>query len=368
MSGQTNKRIFVFILISSTYCRDSETHSPAELNAGNSVTNPRSEVQTLISRPMRSTEVSSHATSRARTKQGQLCPQRCNGTRMTNPVRSSSCFHCTPCICEPYCEKYGICCPQVDEPWRPPPLERSQCRRDHRGIWIRHVVACNPDFPASKSRNLCESRAVARRRDTVLPVTSAESKVTYANIHCASCNDDDTTAIEWTVSCSHNQYFYNVVKDTQYDDLAIQAPEICQFSSLPLGRSEYHTCVPDPTPSLIISSCNLTGSWEEDDELTREACEEADWSKGDVVSVENQRFYANVMCALCNENIQDWARRTCYSSPTIVIRPATGLLQSNVHLRDSATVSTMTTCSNGQWKHPQVICELLDHLILNVSH
>ena len=367
--------IHLFMLISSALflaaSRRLEANFSEEAKPKISVAYPGSEGNTVItvSRARRSTgNTSSHATSRARAIQGQVCPQRCNGTQLMNPIRPRDCFQCVPCTCEPDCHKYGSCCPESGESWRPPPLERSQCRSDHfsKG-WVKHVVACDPDYPTGKTRNLCESKTVPRRRDTVLPVSSAETNITYANIYCAKCNHDDKTAVEWSFSCNHNQYFYHAVNNSQYDILAIQKPEICQSSSFTIKSLTLDGCRPDTTLSLVVSSCNITGGWKEHDELTREACEDADWSRGDIVSIAHKRFYANIMCALCNEDeriVLGTIDTMCMAPPPpIYLRPMTGLLQYKQQFGDSATISSLTGCSEDQWKHPQVTYNFFDCLL-----
>ena len=354
-------KLYLFVCVSNTYCtaasRSLETHSSLEPNTKTNANDHGNDGRTVIevSRAGQGTaNTNSQATARARAKQGQLCRRRCNGPKMIN-INARRCFRCVDCMCGPDCDKYGACCPQTGEPWRPPPIQRSQCRSDlSRAFGTRQVVTCDPDYPAGKTRDLCESKETFPKRDTLLPVTSAKTNVSFANVHCAKCNHDDENVIEWTFSCYHNQYFYHVVNDSQYADLAIQHPDLCHFSSLIKKRLILHHCAPDVELSRVISTCNVTERWSEADEDMREACEKADWTRGDIVSINNTRFYANAMCALCNGEAWALRRHSCGGQTSVLHRPTTGLIESQFSSEESVTTHSLTGCSEGQWKHPQV--------------
>ena len=365
MSGPTTDRILLLVLMvaacSQALNRRPDASSSGTTDPENSASAHSEDKKVLASSGTSSlADLSRHeATFIARHTQGDLCPERCNGTQLVNRMVTSRCMQCAPCTCLLFCETHGTCCPQVGEAWRPPALERSECRLDYDKVRVLHVLACHPHFPPGHTRDLCESRSSPRRRDTLIPVTSTVTNVTYANIHCAECNHDNQSVVPWTVVCRHNQHLYPAVNDTQYDDLALRHPDICRVSSYPADHLGYYTC-PSKRDIQVVSSCNSTGSWPAEDAVTRDGCEKSDWLRGDVVSVKGSRFYANVLCATCNEDPADLLDARCLTSRGIdqsetLVRTTTGLLEFDFdHHSPVYTVSTLTGCPQHQWKHPQV--------------
>lgn len=292
--------------------------------------------------------------------QGTVCPTRCNGTEKVNFPSSFRCLQCFPCSCASSCAKEGTCCPLDGHQWSPPPVERVQCKPNVGSENILHVVACDPDFPSSETRTLCQSKSLPRRRDTILPVTSTVSGVTYANKYCAMCNRDAESVVEWNTTCLHNQYLYNATNDTQYDERAMQMPHVCHFAKSD-SSIDHHRCDPAFYTQNAISACNVTGRWAEAKEHVREACERPDWSRGALVSVTESHVYSNVFCALCNE-YEFSSVSMCYlpshgahSNFGILVRSNTELLKRKFNTFLAVTPPpTLQPCPDGQWPHPRV--------------
>ncbi|KAK7108888.1 uncharacterized protein [Littorina saxatilis] len=299
----------------------------------------------------------------------RVCHHRCHGpSGSDSPADSEECLRCFPCTCEPYCDREGTCCPQEGQDWVPPATERSQCLVDFDEMSARvlSVVKCHPDFPAENDeRELCESKTLPRRRDTVLPVTSNSSFVTYTNMHCAACNHDNEDLAEWGVRCLHNQYLYDAMNDTDYDERAIQLPDLCGFTRNPLVRpADYHSC---SDLSLFsghaVSTCNVTGQWAVKDEDVRKACEESDSPRGAAVLIKNGGLYANAFCVMCNEDEESLLEHCLISgSPGFrvpdIIRTSTGLMFDTVVLTAIRT-RPRSDCSEGYWPHPEGECREL---------
>ncbi|KAK7111809.1 hypothetical protein V1264_011382 [Littorina saxatilis] len=300
--------------------------------------------------------------------QNRLCHERCNGTRHASPAYSEECWRCFPCTCSSYCDKEGTCCPQVGLDWVPPAIDKAECRHDfvEKNVGVLQVVKCHRAFPPGNERDLCESKTLPRRRDTVLPVTSNDSFVTYVNAHCAACNYDDEEAVEWGVRCLHNQYLYDAMNDARYDDSAIHMPDLCGFVRNPsIPFVDYHCC-PDLSSFTghAVSSCNVDGHWAETDEDVRKACEESQRSIGTTLLVKNGGLYANAFCARCNED--EWVSIHCkYGThwPDIVLL----FLRSSIELISEPLpdiVHTIWTpvrsdCVEGYWPHPEGECREL---------
>lgn len=120
------------------------------------------------------------------------------------------------CGCDEECASFGDCC--SDAPGAG--LQRAlwSCfllseRQD--GIWVRQT--CAADWTGDgRIKELCEADA-ARESDPVLqaPVTSSASGLSYRNVFCAICNEDDGTATPWTPSLECDEiYMFPAINDT----------------------------------------------------------------------------------------------------------------------------------------------------------
>ncbi|XP_076443036.1 uncharacterized protein LOC143281673 [Babylonia areolata] len=292
--------------------------------------------------------------------QGKFCPLRCNGSDLVSIVDSNRCLQCFPCTCDEDCEVYGTCCPQLKDSWYSPPIERAQCI-SVGPVRVLQAVTCDPAFPQNETRALCESKALPRRRDTVLPVTSIAKGVTYANRYCAQCHQDLNYSVQWTFTCLHDQFLYNVTNDTQYDDHAALLPDICSpapVSSIPTNLFDkcnmLHFYL---DPIGMISTCNVTGKWKENNEHVRKACEESDRSGGEAVTYKSEK-YANVFCAMCNEQ-DDVLTAECTGSRG----PDVYTFMDIVSFSQPPKIVTFTEeidgCPVNQWKHPKDGCQEL---------
>ncbi|KAL8579744.1 hypothetical protein ACOMHN_040521 [Nucella lapillus] len=291
--------------------------------------------------------------------QGRVCYTRCDGTQEVNRRSYGLCLKCFYCSCETSCGKYGTCCPAVGEAWQASPIERSACEKADKN-WILRVVTCDPTYPNNETRFLCESKTLPRRRDTALPVTSLPTSVTYANRYCAECRNDSSGYVQWMMKCRHNQYLYDVTNNTQYDDRALLLPDIC--SAAPPLRANSHLQFCDSTTSFyhatdIITTCNITGTWEGENEHVRHACEESDRTRGSMVTVSGSkpRVYANIFCAMCNEHPYPLG-------PSCMVHGSDGLvtLTELVSLRGESErfvrlYTRSEACPEHEWRHPK--CE-----------
>ncbi|CAN8003024.1 unnamed protein product [Ixodes hexagonus] len=134
----------------------------------------------------------------------------CNTTCATLPNTLPTDHHpfqrTAVCRCDDECVQFGDCCRDA------PVLTTSATQRQEwqcsevaangtkTAIWTR--AACKPDWSGPDSiRKKCED---ADNKDadpqTMVPVTSPSTGVSYWNAFCAACNDDMDGAIRWTVS------------------------------------------------------------------------------------------------------------------------------------------------------------------------
>uniref|UniRef100_A0A4D5RHC9 Putative g protein-coupled receptor n=1 Tax=Ixodes scapularis TaxID=6945 RepID=A0A4D5RHC9_IXOSC len=110
------------------------------------------------------------------------------------------------CRCDAECVKFGDCCRDAPalttsaaqrQEWR---CTKVLADRNKKSIWTK--AACKPDWSGSEAiRSKCEdSGNKAVDPQTMVPVTSSRTGVSYWNTFCAVCNDDMDGAIRWTVS------------------------------------------------------------------------------------------------------------------------------------------------------------------------
>lgn len=128
------------------------------------------------------------------------------------PTESSTCWHtsnattpqqlvpqvCRPCACDDECVLYGDCCrDKAQADWgdgREEGTGRYNCRRlrpwDYQGLLM--VESCLPEYRDHPVERLCTQKVPPEEYTYILDlsVTSRLTNTTYANYHCAVCNND----------------------------------------------------------------------------------------------------------------------------------------------------------------------------------
>lgn len=318
--------------------------------------------------------------------QARVCSDRCNGTIKVNAVPEERCAQCLPCTCQPSCRLEGTCCPDVDQPWPPAPasFNRSSCFNAPVGRRMMtpsviFVHRCDPAFLTDHpTYDLCAPPdTLPKRPDTHIPVTSLTTKVTYVNQHCAVCNYDNDSVVEWRMVCAHNQFLYNVTTDDEYNERGLQLSDVCGarpvLNHTDITKDDYHKCRPEyHDVSSLVTRCNVTGQWlpaeNEDGESVQRACEQpsepslaARISFRHFLNLFAPHTFANVFCARCNGFYVDatfcFVNEEVFDSNDHVngIGIRTGMELLNYDAQGDVTTSLSNTCpEHDQWRHPQV--------------
>ena len=146
------------------------------------------------------------------------------------------------------------------------------------------------DLPERSMNNLHD--------DAFKPVISSSSLITYRNIYCAKCNDEDDTNIipfKLEVKC-YNQFDINSFKTLRDAWEAIYRNNCTIWYIPPYEHiGDVHYC---PIEEDMISHCNVTGLWNtaDYDPLIEWACENFN-------SKTYQWHYKNIYCYICNPTL-----------------------------------------------------------------
>ena len=157
-------------------------------------------------------------------------------------------------------------------------------KMEHSSYWFNMITQCGIFSSNSNERKtddhaLCAElpeRTMNNLHDDVFrPVVANGSLITYRNVHCARCNDEDDSDIltfERYVKC-HDHFDINSFNTLQDAWNAIDKNN-CSVTYIPpfVFIHDIHYC---PKQENLISHCNTTGLWsfEEYDPQVKWACE-----------------------------------------------------------------------------------------------
>ena len=229
----------------------------------------------------------------------------CSGNRSTTFLITRN------CQCDIQCATYGDCC-QDSPHFKPSHLQECvtagdwNTAGDYKDDYYM-VTSCPSSWMEEATRSRCENYTETIRSEPILghPVTSNATNITYANYHCARCNDDllISTMIRWKLAVACDEKLSlpvpdidTVIKDAIYEDFKFK-PKFANIS--------YHTCkLCVWRPFSLLRRCHkktvvtCPPSWQ--NETVREQCE----AYTSLVFKLKHTPYRNPHCATCN-NVSD---------------------------------------------------------------
>ena len=151
------------------------------------------------------------------------------------------------------------------------------------------VSKCKPTYPSNENKTRCESPGHVIAVDSIIPVSDQVTKEVYRNRYCYHCNRDEThTQLFPWIATIENEQVIDSKDETFWDKLKreggnviFKAPEF-----LPVNACNRFL------PNYNISSCNVTGLWQEYNQSIEMACES-------YIDPFNHTF-KNYFCYLCN--------------------------------------------------------------------
>lgn len=220
--------------------------------------------------------------------------QFCNHHDHSLPDTSHHQHICPPCVCEPYCILFGLCCLDVYlslnfesiNTTYVSSLDKDFDAKDEESFVMRAVC---PESADAFVKQKCEGSQTFSEQMQLLPVTSKDTLYTYKNKYCADCYNDSKVE-NWVFSTSCPSFFdFNFI--SSYDEVLQAAREKrCKAGSSPNGMyvRGFHTNL---YKYGIISSCNVSGTWMTYDPSIDWACKNYD---------RPYRIFRNVFCYICN--------------------------------------------------------------------
>ncbi|KAH9514392.1 hypothetical protein Btru_025088 [Bulinus truncatus] len=204
--------------------------------------------------------------------QRSVCLQRCkngNPVNIVNAHLACRSVECMPCSCErPACELYNLCCPDINEPYIPPPglsgglytvgphtpLEpfsptpphpaeagnRSEdvgAEEMHFGCDISsgyngfiYIRSCPSRFQNEIVARLCEQDLPSDEisADTITHVADKATGAVYRNKFCAECNGvTEFASFNLEIRCRHYMKLYAATEPSQLLSMIVAQPETC---------------------------------------------------------------------------------------------------------------------------------------------
>ncbi|CAL4139132.1 unnamed protein product [Meganyctiphanes norvegica] len=227
------------------------------------------------------------------------------------PAEGPVAGHNRTCRCDRLCVVYGDCCRDAEVYDAETQRHIAQAHRcmnliEYDNIYIR--TQCQEGWQDDLGKELCDRAQVGFIRQNValdLPVTSLQTGITYANIHCAICNDDIGNLTRWQprLECGDlpQNYPRKEVKKNLYYRTEREAWELILISGE--GHFGSKTCevLPEAPKSVIglLRPCERTeascsANWT--DPHTQELC----LNHMARVYAGNGDSYRNRFCAICN--------------------------------------------------------------------
>ena len=325
----------------------------------------------------------------------QLQPAHCGGMALCDDVNHVEpdfgvlimpC--CVPCSCLPTCRALDICCPnfndsmvdadgpnrnetglqaenaivtheamlhsddnksrQIDVQTENNATEKGAWTINERFICVRPQIQREQniylDSPAYRMIGKCPVEQSGTTLDkhckkgfdnvgfkNIVPVTSDTTNMTYVNIHCLNCNENNNPGNKikyWSpiITVESWQYYHQFYKDPQ--DILSYLLKYEYFNGMKTGNVHF---LP-PNPKLLqpcqrydVTSCNKTGLWDTYNETTKQLCLSGyslpviRWVKGKTLLFRNAAcLYCNLPYEMFGKFAKVWG--TC-STPNTVFAP-----------------------------------------------
>ncbi|XP_018022970.1 uncharacterized protein LOC108678982 [Hyalella azteca] len=231
------------------------------------------------------------------------------------------------CMCDSLCAYYGDCCldaPSYNREEQRTGVKSQTCviLRNYGGVYMKRSCAADWNFDDKVVENLCKSAVPDTGYDrpdplVSMPVTSLDTRLTYANYYCALCNHESENLTPWKprIECptlinadlKEKMDFAEVYQSLTYsnDSWVLPANES--------GTEKFHTCFIDPfIPDAIVDDvrlCKETVSTCPSDYKNDEVKELCD--SYTAILYHGMDIYRNYHCALCNNESSD--SLSCYS-------------------------------------------------------
>ncbi|KAH9514435.1 hypothetical protein Btru_025251 [Bulinus truncatus] len=268
------------------------------------------------------------------------CPRRCRDGEVvfiSDVEQKCPDYLCFPCECaRPRCELYGICCPDITEPYNalpglqnnysalfssPAPLtgpetlaasvERSatlpvlMCDDlSSDEVTFLYIGSCQPGFQDDKGIvTLCEAGLDETdfRPQSFTRVADPVNNVVYRNVYCALCNGvEKPVPFLLSVECLDYMSIYTASNQGEMIQLASEPHSGCRVEQLvPAGVSTVR-CDPAFFGHVTVDRCDSTiASWTDDRNVSR-ACAEVSGSVNVVLSPYSGNLYKNLFCGICH--------------------------------------------------------------------
>ncbi|XP_053403082.1 uncharacterized protein LOC123555935 [Mercenaria mercenaria] len=237
-----------------------------------------------------------------------LCPYNkfCRSSPIKEITRTDQEPCCEKCSCDYDCLEIGSCCPDMPlagfvKP-KYPCIPLSHFGKDAVVLYDRtsyHVITDCLDMVKAIAYPKCFQPSEVQ--DFVIVSDPRNGRV-YRNKHCAECNDVQNY-VNWKlrVQCPDMSQLGYVENDKDREKYLM---ENCSLLPLPLeARSaDMSRCVQD---SDVISTCNVTGNWDQYDRGIEEACMKTREDQNAlftnyIVDIGIYKYFASVYCYICN--------------------------------------------------------------------
>ncbi|CAC5408013.1 unnamed protein product [Mytilus coruscus] len=205
---------------------------------------------------------------------------------------------CEICSCNKNCIKEANCCPEVllHQPKRicfdgiiyRPAMHYVKATTYNR---FKIVKECPPYSPVDIRMKCTKNRNVTERF-MAIPMTSLNTHLTYDNIYCARCNNDGQNLESWYLDfqCKMKINFNILSSVDEIVTLVIQ--NNCTIITSPVSNQK--SFIESCNSKSVISECNQTGTWLNEDDAVLHACQSVDQPIG---------MFKNVFCYICNPPI-----------------------------------------------------------------
>ena len=262
----------------------------------------------------------------------------CKTKDMCHQQIPNSC--CGYCSCHQRCVETGSCCPsalgmfwEVIQPTQECiPLSYKVPEYARRQFMI---ASCPDTFRGPDVIKKCEERHSASDLSSFLPVDDRSKGNTYANRYCAECHYvTSANFVNWNAQVQCN---YTAFTPRNHDTLLkdINETNDCDLVLKPVKNDRKKSC------DSLVSSCNVTGQWEEFDKFTAQACR--------LFLAPYMKKYRNPFCAICNGKEID-PEKTCDRSGGHLsdLIPFSALLQFQPKLEQTEIESPGMRCKRDQ--------------------
>ncbi|KAI8794858.1 adhesion G protein-coupled receptor E3 [Biomphalaria glabrata] len=327
------------------------------------------------------------------------CPRRCWKSEVvyiSDVDRVCPDYFCFLCDCmAPRCQLYGICCPDVTEPYydlpglhnnysalssSPSPLDIWPRNEDYDPPALRcdnessdefsflYIQSCPSDYEDDgETVRLCENDDLEVNFDLKEFVRAAdvESHVVYRNFYCAKCNSvSQIVQFSLSLDCLDYMKVYMAKSPADMIRLASDSNSGCRVEQVIPQGLKLVPCGSLFFSSNVIDNCTWSNTSALFDEEITQACHEVNGSVHLALSPFTYTVYKNLFCSICHTDSYPGYGRGCNLSegPVIDLKgrsplPFTLLLRFVDRTPDDFT---SPVCQNNEWSSPEGKCLLLN--------